>query len=338
MKSVEELDQLLSTPSDNLVNDIAALDGDILILGAGGKMGVSLAELAKNAVDQSPISKEIICVSRFSNKENKEQLESQGIKTISADLMNEEVLKDLPDVKNVIYMVGQKFGTSGNEHLSWALNSYLPGRIAEKYKQSSIVVFSTGNVYPLVEVSTGGATEEIKPDPVGEYAQSCLGRERVFEHFSLKNKTPMLNFRLNYAIDMRYGVLLEIAQSVHNKQPIDLRTGHVNVIWQGDANEIAIRCLLKTSSPPATLNVTGPETVSIRWLAEEFGKLLQKSPEFIHEEQPTALLSNASQCHRLFGYPSVSLRKMVEWTAEWVLNVGETFDKPTHFQKRKGNF
>lgn len=338
MKTVDELDEKLSSPSGRLVSDVADLEGDILILGAGGKMGPSLAALAKRAVDESGVSREIICVSRFSNKEHRDELENQGIKTLAADLMNEADLRGLPDIKNVIYMVGQKFGTSGNENLSWALNSYLPGRVAEKYKNSSIVAFSTGNVYPLVDVNSGGADENQQPAPVGEYAQSCLGRERVFEYFSKKNGTPILHFRLNYAIDMRYGVLLEIAQSVYQKLPIDLRTGQVNVIWQGDANEIAIRCLHHCSSPPAMLNVTGPETISVRWLAEEFGKLLQKTPDFMYEESPTALLSNASKCHQLFGYPAVSLREMMGWIAEWILNEGETINKPTHFQERKGKF
>lgn len=338
MNSIKELDEKLSIPSQDLIEDLSTIDGDILILGAGGKMGPSLAMLAKNASDQLDSSKEIICVSRFSDKKSQEKLEDHGIQTIATDLLMEDELQALPDVKNVIYMVGQKFGTSGNESLSWALNSYLPGRIAEKYKGSSIVVFSTGNVYPLVDVTSGGATENYQPAPVGEYAQSCLGRERVFEYFSKKNGTKILNYRLNYAIDMRYGVLVEIAKAIQQKKPIDLRTGHANVIWQGDANEIAIRCLNICSSPPNTLNVTGPETVSIRWLANEFGKLLGAKPQFVHAEQSTALLSNASECHRLFGYPSVSLRQMIEWTAEWIKNEGETINKPTHFQEREGKF
>lgn len=339
MKSVEELDQKLSEPSDRLIKDISKLEGDILILGAGGKMGPSLAVMAQKGIERAGIKKEVIGVSRFSNPVFREKMQKEGIRTIAADLLNENDLQALPDVKNVIYMAGQKFGTTGNESLSWALNSYLPGRIADKYKHSSIVIFSTGNVYPLMDIGSGGATEDTHPDPVGEYAQSCLGRERVFEYFSQKNSTPILHFRLNYAIDMRYGVLLEVAKSVKNKEPVDLRTGHVNVIWQGDANEIALRSLNHCScSPPAILNVTGPETISVRWLAEEFGKYFKKTPVFLHEEQSTALLSNASTCHRLFGYPGVSLHEMIEWTAEWLLNDGETINKPTHFQERKGKF
>ncbi len=338
MKIVDELDQKLSTPSDRLINDLKKLSGDILILGAGGKMGPSLCMLAKRALSEAGSGNSVIGVSRFSDSESQEKLNSFGIETIEADLMNEEDLQALPDIKNVIYLVGNKFGTTGNEHITWALNSYLPGRVATKFKKSSIVAFSTGNVYPFVEIDSGGATEKDATGPVGEYAQSCLGRERVFEHFARINETPMLFFRLNYAIDMRYGVLLEVAKSVQNERPIDLSTGHVNVIWQGDANEIALRCLHHCSNPPEVLNVTGPETLSIRWLAEEFGKILDKTPQFTNSEKSTALLSNASKAHRLFGYPKVTLKEMIEWTAEWVQHDGATLDKPTHFQERKGAF
>jgi nucleoside-diphosphate-sugar epimerase len=338
MKTIEELDQKLAEPSQKLVEDVSTLDGDILILGAGGKMGPSLAALAKNAVDESGKKRDVICVSRFSNPQHQEDLEKQGIKTIAADLMKEEDLQSLPEIKNVLYMVGFKFGSAENQSLSWAINSYLPGRVADKFKESSIVAFSTGNVYPLVDVKSGGATEAGGVGPVGEYAQSCLGRERVFEYFSRKNGTPLLNYRLNYAIDMRYGVLLEIAQNVYNGNPVDLRTGHANVIWQGDANEIAIRCLKHCSTPPTTLNVTGPETISIRWLAKEFAKRMKKEAEFVYEEEDTALLSNSTRCHQIFGYPSVSLLQMIEWTVEWVENEGKTIDKPTKFQERKGDF
>jgi len=329
---------MLTQPSPALKSDIAKIEGDILILGAGGKMGPSLGILAKRAIDESGEKKEVICVSRFSDKEQKAELENNGIRVVVADLMNEEDLKLLPDVKNIIYMVGHKFGTSENQSLSWALNSYLPGMVASRYPSSSIVVFSTGNVYPLMNVLSGGATENDAVGPVGEYAQSCLGRERVFEYFSKVNKTPLLIYRLNYAIDLRYGILLEIAQSVYNDQPIDLQTGHVNVIWQGDANEMALRSLLHCSTPPSVLNVTGPETVSVRWLAAEFGKWFDKEPVFVNQEQPTALLSNASKSFKLFGYPSVSLLQMIEWTANWVRNDGKTLDKPTKFQEREGAF
>jgi nucleoside-diphosphate-sugar epimerase len=338
MKTIQELENRLSEPSNDLIKDIQMLDGDILILGVAGKMGPTLAKLARNAIRQAGVDKKVIGVSRFSEKALQDDLEANGVETISADLLNEQDLQGLPDVKNVIYMVGKKFGTQGNENLTWAMNAYLPGRVAEKFKHSRMVVFSSGNVYPLTPLAMGGADEKYPTGPIGEYAQSCLGRERVFEYFSHKYRIPMVQFRLNYAIDLRYGVLLEVAKAVKEERQIDLRMGHANVIWQGDANEMAIRSLGVCDHPPRTLNVTGPETVSIRWLAERFAERFSVEPNFIHQEQETALLSNASQVHQLFGYPKVSLRNMIDWTAEWLVVGGSTLNKPSHFQEREGNF
>ena len=338
MKTIDELEERLSQPTEQLVRDLEKIKGDILILGVGGKMGPSLAKLAQRASQAAGMKRSVIGVSRFSDQALKEDLESHGIQTISADLMIDEELNALPDVPNAIYMVGKKFGTGGNEHLTWAMNSYLPGRVAEKFRNSKIIVFSSGNIYPFVPVFSGGATESTSPGPLGEYAQSCLGRERIFEHFSHKYDIPMLIYRLNYAVDMRYGNLLEIATAVYEEQPIDLRLGHMNVIWQGDANEIALRSLLHCSSPPKILNVTGPETISIRWVAEEFGRRMGKTPVLNNTEESTALLNNATQAHKLFGYPSVSLIQMIDWTATWVQSGGETHGKPTHFQVRDGKF
>lgn len=338
VKEVEELELKLAEPSAGLVKDLKAIDGDIMLLGSGGKMGPSMAKVLVNGIREAGLSKSVIAVSRFSSESVRAELEHAGVRTIAADLMNEEQLWNLPDVKNVIHMAGNKFGTSGNEHFTWAMNAYLSGRIAEKYKESKIVVFSTGNVYPMTPVSLGGATETTAPSPVGEYGQSCLGRERIFEYFSHKNGTPIAIFRLNYAIDMRYGVLLEIAKSVNEGRPVDVTTGHVNVIWQGDANEMAIRSLTLCDTPPTVINVTGPETVSLRWAAEYFGELLNKKPSFSGQEAPTALLSNASNAHLLFGYPRVSLRQMMQWIADWVRVGGVEWNKPTHFQEREGKF
>lgn len=338
MKTVSELEQCLSEPSAALAADLAQLDGDILILGVGGKMGPSLAKLAKRGAEAAGVKKKIIGVSRFSSGTLQKELEEFGIETISADLLSDQALRALPDVPNVIYMAGHKFGTTGREYFTWAMNAYLPGRVAEKYRNSRIVSFSSGNIYPLTPISLGGASEEHPAGPIGEYAQSCLGRERVFEYFSRENGTPVVNFRLNYAIDLRYGILLEVASAVNEGRPIDLGMGQVNVIWQGDANEMAIRSLLISDSPAVTLNVTGPETVSIRWLAERFGDGLGKQPIFTGEERDTALLSNASKSHQLFGYPRVSLREMIDWTLQWVARGGETLGKPTHFQERTGAF
>lgn len=325
-------------PSKNVVADISKLDGDIMILGAGGKMGPDLARLAQNAVLKAGIKKKVIAVARFSEPQLKEELNKQGIETIVADLLDDKQLQQLPEIKNILFLAGNKFGTTGNESFTWAMNAYLPGRVAEKFRNSRIVVFSSGNVYPMSPVTAGGLSEDHPPKPNGEYAQSCLGRERLFEYGSLKYKTPVLIYRLNYANDVSYGVLLELAKSVMNGSPIDLTMGHVNVIWQGDANEMALRSLLHCSTPPKILNITGPELASVKWIAEEFGKLLNKKPLFINEEKTTALLSNAAEAFKLFGYPHVTLKQMIELLSEWLLTGGKTINKPTHFQEREGNY
>jgi dTDP-4-dehydrorhamnose reductase len=335
---INNLYEKLLKPSDELVEDIARLNGDIMLLGVGGKMGPSMARLAKQAIDIAGVQKQVIGVARFSNVEVQQALEEEGIKTIVADLLEDDQLQGLFDVANVIYLAGTKFGTTGKEPFTWAMNSYLPGRVAEKFKDSRIVVFSTGNVYPLMPVESGGATEKQLPEPIGEYAQSCLGRERVFQYFSLKNNTPTLIYRLNYANDVTYGVLLDIGNAVKEGRPIDLRMGYVNVIWQNEANEIAIRCLHHCTSPSTILNVTGPETASVRSIAQAFGKIFNTQPAFINEEQQTALLSNAAESYRLFGKQQVSLEQMVQVIAGWINMGGKTLNKPTHFQEREGKF
>jgi nucleoside-diphosphate-sugar epimerase len=338
MENIEVAYNKLLEPSDDLISDIAKLEGDILILGVGGKMGPALARLARLAVRQSGANKKVIGVSRFSEQGLEAELNALGIETINADLLEEDQLQALPDIKNVLYLAGTKFGTTGKESFTWAMNSYLPGRVAQKFKNSRIVVFSTGNIYHLTPVTQGGATEERVPEPVGEYAQSCLGRERLFQYYSTKNNTPVLIYRLNYANDVSYGVLMDIAKAVDLGKPIDLRMGNVNVIWQGDANEMALRALHHCEVPAKLLNITGPETASVRWIAEEFGKLFNKKPLFENEENPTALLSNASESFRLFGYPKVPLKKMMMILAEWIKQGGKTMNKPTHFQEREGKF
>ncbi len=338
MGEIETLETSLLKPSDALVADMKALDGDIILLGVGGKMGPSMARLARQAVELAGVKKRIIGVSRFSEVHTKAALERDNIETFNADLLNEDDLASLPDAANVLYLAGTKFGTTGNEPFTWAMNAYLPGRVAERYRHSRIVAFSTGNVYPFSPVSGGGVSEDHPTGPVGEYGQSCLGRDRIFQYFSVKNKIPTLIYRLNYAIDLRYGVLLEVAKSVAEGRPIDLTTGFVNVIWQGDANEMAIRALRHCEVPAKILNVTGPETISIKWLAEQFGTLLGKEPRFLNQPQPLALLSNASEAYKLFGYPRVLLRQMIELTAAWLKQGGEILNKPTHFQERNGKF
>ena len=335
---LEELDNRLYTLNQSFIDDVRSIDGDILILGAGGKMGPSLAKLCKLAVDAAQSTKKVIAVSRFNNKSAEKELGDLGIETIAMDLMDDAALQRLPDAKNVIYMAGTKFGTTGNEHYTWAMNAYLPGRVAQKFKHSRIVAFSTGNVYPLTSVDSKGPTEEHPVGPVGEYAQSCLGRERMFEYASNTYKTPVLIYRLNYAIDLRYGVLLEIAKSVRIKKPIDLSMGYVNVIWQGDANQIAIRSLKLCTSPPTILNVTGNAIISVQWIANEFGKWFGVDPIFENKEQTTALLSNATRMEELFPFEKVSVTDMILMTAEWLQMGGPLLDKPTHFQERTGKF
>jgi len=338
MREIESLEQELLKPSDALVADMQALEGDIILLGVAGKMGPGMARLAKQATDMAGAKRRIMGVSRFSEQGTQAELEAEGIETIAADLLNEDHMAALPDAPNVIYLAGTKFGTTGKEPFTWAMNSYLPGRVAERYKDSRIVAFSTGNVYPYSPVTHGGVSEDQPTGPVGEYGQSCLGRERIFQYFSTRYEIPTLIYRLNYAIDLRYGVLLEIAKSVAEERPVDLTTGFVNVIWQGDANEIAIRALRHCEVPAKLLNVTGPETVSVKWLAEQFGTQFGKAPRFVNEPQATALLSNASLAHQLFGYPRVTLRQMIDLTSAWVRQGGKTLNKPTHFQERNGKF
>jgi nucleoside-diphosphate-sugar epimerase len=338
MNDINELYRQLLLPSDALVSDIAELNGDILILGVGGKMGPALAKLAKQAIDRAGVNKRVIGVSRFSGAGLQDELNSLGLETYEADLLQDDQLDALPDAENVLYLAGTKFGTTDQAPFTWAMNSYLPGRVAQKYKNSRIVVFSTGNVYPLTPFLMAGADETETPQPIGEYAQSCLGRERLFQYYSSKYNTPILIFRLNYANDVTYGVLLEIARSVKEKKPIDLSMGHVNVIWQGDANEIALRAFHHCSVPSKILNVAGPEIIPVRWLAKEFGKLFAQTPEFINQEQDTALLSNAAESFRLFGYPKVPLKKMIELIVEWINEGGKIINKPTHFQERAGQF
>lgn len=328
----------LTQADPSLLEDIAQINGDLLILGVGGKMGPSLAILAKRAFEQRGLPHRVIGVARFSDPQKQQELENAGVETIRGDLLSDSFLQSLPSVPNVIFMAGQKFGTIGQEPLTWAMNTYLPGRVAEKFRASRIVVFSTGNVYPFTPVSGAGATEETSIRPVGEYAQSCLGRERIFQHFAQQYNTPILIFRLNYALDLRYGVLNDIARKVWQEEPINLDMGYVNVIWQGDANAYAIRSLLLCQSPATVLNVTGPEKLSLRAVATTFGERFQKQVRFEGEPSSTALLSDASRCFEQLGRPSVSADQLIDWTVEWILNGGEALNKPTKFQVRDGKF
>jgi hypothetical protein len=334
----EELEERLSRPSSGDVAAMASLDGDLLILGAGGKMGPSLARRARRAAEQANVSKRIIAVARFSNQGLVERFRSEGVETITADLLEPGALSRLPDVDNVIFMAARKFGTSGAEYLTWAMNTYLPGLVAERYRDSKIVAFSTGNVYPLRSASQGGASESTGVEPVGEYGQSALGRERMFEYGASKWHTPVAILRLNYAIDLRYGVVPDIGRAVYERRPVDLRMGLVNVIWQGDANSVCLRSFAHCQAPPNILNLSGPETLSVRYLAQEFGRRFGVEPVLTGEESNTALLTNAAKVHQMFGYPEVSALDLIDWTAAWIASGGGSLNKPTHFQVRDGRF
>lgn len=333
-----ELDDVLSAPNDADRAAMRAIDGRLLILGAGGKMGPSLAWRARRAADEEGIAKSIVAVSRFSDRAAETQLQKAGIETIGADLLDFGQLARLPDAENVIFMAGRKFGSAGAAHLTWAANAYLPARVAERYPQARIVAFSSGNVYPFVPVATGGATEETAPEPVGEYAQSVLARERMFEFFSARHGTRVCLLRLNYAVELRYGVLRDIGIRVFEGRPVNVSMGHVNAIWQGDANSVCLRSFALCESPLAVLNVTGPETLSVRDIARRFGQLFGREPVFEGREADTALLNNAARCHRLFGAPAVSADTAIEWTAEWIRTGGAAWEKPTHFATRDGRF
>ncbi|MSV29323.1 MAG: NAD(P)-dependent oxidoreductase, partial [Bryobacterales bacterium] len=318
---------------------MAAMHGDLLLLGVAGKMGPSLARRARRACEAAGVSKRIVGVARFSNPGARRQLEDWGVETIAADLLEPEALAALPDFENVVHMAARKFGSSGgSEYLTWAMNCYLPGRVAERFSHSRIVAFSSGNVYPFSLLRQGGPVESTPMAPVGEYGVTALGRERIFEHFSRANGTLVTILRLNYAIDLRYGVLLDVGQKVFDRRPVNLAMGHANVIWQGDANSICLRSFAFAQSPPFVLNLTGPETISIRWVARRFGERFGIEPEFEGEEAETALLNNAARCHRLFGYPTVGVEEMIEWVADWIGMGRATLNKPTHFETRDGKF
>ena len=334
----KQLDEVMSCGSPDLIRLMKEITGDIIILGCAGKIGVQLAMAAVKAIAKAGKKNKVIGVSRFSDEATRKKMDAFGIETIKCDLLNRDSVDKLPKVPHVLFMAGRKFGTSGSEELTWAMNTVVPANVAHHFQESRIVAFSTGNVYDLSQVGGAMPTEDDITDPRGGYAQSALGRERVFEYFSNLNKTPVCIIRLNYAIDLRYGVLRDIGTRVYADQPIDLSTGHVNVIWQGDVINQSILCLEHCSSPANIINMTGPETASIRYIAGQFARIFDKNVNFSTEESPTALLNNASKAARLFGYPAVPLLRMIEWAAHWIKQGGASLDKPTHFEVRDGKF
>ena len=332
------LEELLSRPTPPVTALLARLEGDLLILGAGGKMGPSLARLAKRGSQEAGVERRVIAVARFSTAGLRLALEADGIETLECDLFNSAQLRQLPDAPNLIYMAGQKFGTTGEAARTWAVNAWLPGAVAERFPHARIVAFSTGNVYPLAAIEGEGFTERDATGPVGEYAESALARERVLEFFSRRNHTAMAVLRLNYAIEPRYGALRDLADRVRDGRPVDLSMGRVNVIWQRDANAVALRLLEHCAVPPLVLNVTGRPALSVRWIAERFADRFGVEAVFERPEAETALLSDATRMHELLGTPEVGIEEMIEHVAGWVEQGGRSLGKPTQFENREGRF
>ena len=328
------LDDLLCRPSRALIDDLSRVDGDIAILGVAGKMGPTLAGLAKAALPD----RRVIGVARFSDPGTKAWLQARGVETINCDLLDESALRWLPKSPNVVFMAGRKFGAEGDLPLTWAMNAHVPALVAQAFAGSRIVAFSTGCVYPFVPVDGKGADETLAPDPPGEYAQSCVGRERMFEHFSRRFATPGRLFRLNYAIDMRYGVLHDIATKILQGKPIDVSLGHVNFIWQGDASAQALRCLAHCDTPTSPINVSGHEILRVRDLAARLGARLGREPVIEGREEPTAWLTDTSQAVELFGLPIVDTERLVAWTADWVARAMPSLGKPTKYEVRDGRY
>lgn len=338
---IQDLDQLelrLSEPSPEVVEAMARLDGDLMVLGVAGKMGPSLARMAKRASELAGRKRRVIGVARFNSESGLSLLEQHGIETIRCDLLNDAAVRELPEVPNVLYLVGMKFGATGQAPLTWAVNTHLPAVVCQKFSRSRIVALSTGNVYGLIPPASGGALETDSPAPVGEYAMSCLGRERIFEYFSSALDIPIVLVRLNYACDLRYGVLVDLAQRLLAGNPVDVGMSWFNTIWQGDANAMALRCFDHVRVPPRVVNLTGPELLSVRETCQKLGRLLDRTPMFVGKETPTALLSNARQCLELFGDPLISAEELTEWVADWLLGGGAVLDKPTRFESRDGQF
>ena len=336
--SIDQLEELLSQPTPQVIETMAQLRGDLIVLGVAGKMGPTLARMAQRAFEAAGSNHRVIGVARFSNPVEQTKLQNLGIETIACNLLDEAALGRLPDAANVMFMAGMKFGSTGNEPLTWAMNTHLPALVCRRYRGSRIAAFSTGNVYGLTPLATGGSLETDVPNPVGEYAMSCLGRERIFQHFSQTDGTPVSILRLNYACELRYGVLVDLAQKVWAGVPIDLAMGNFNVIWQADANAMALASFADVASPAYLLNIAGPETLSVRKVCQQFGRLMNRDVQFVGVEASDALLNNGQMGHRRYGYPRVGIDQLAEWIAGWIMDGRDTLNKPTHFEARSGKF
>jgi nucleoside-diphosphate-sugar epimerase len=335
---VTELDALLSDPSEAVITAFRKLPGDIIVLGVAGKMGPTLARMARRAADAAGTPRRVIGVARFSDPDQQRALEAHGVETIRCDLLDADAVGRLPDAPLVVYMAGRKFGSTGQEALTWAMNTGVPVTVCRRYAASRIAAFSTGNVYGLVAAGRGGSRESDAPRPVGEYAMSCLGRERMFEYFSQAGPTPTAILRLNYATEMRYGLLVDLAQQIAARRPIDLTMGYFNVIWQADANAMALASLAHAASPAFILNLAGPEELSVRATCEALAARMDLPVRFTGREAPDALLSDGSRGWSLFGRPRVNAERLIAWTADWVARGGGSLGKPTHFESRDGHF
>jgi nucleoside-diphosphate-sugar epimerase len=338
IESETDLDLLMTEPSDGLVDLFSRMSGTLAILGIGGKMGHTLGRQARRAIDAAGAKVRVVGVSRFSDASQREKIEESGVSTISCDLLDRDAVAKLPDFDHIVFMAGRKFGTQGAESLTWAMNTMVPANVVERYREAPIVAFSTGCVYPFVDLASGGSRESDPVGPVGEYAVSCLGRERVFEYASRVRGTKICLVRLNYAIDLRYGVLHDIATTIRDGRPVDLSVPAFNAIWQGDASDEILRCLSCCESPAAIMNITGPETCSTRATAEALAAGLGIECRFTGEAASTALLANSTKALARFGYPGVPMGKMIEWTADWVSRSLRSLGKPTHFETKDGEF
>ncbi len=338
LQTDQDIEQLLSQPTPGAIAAVKELDGDYMVLGVGGKMGTSLAVMIRRALDEAGKSAKVYGVSRFSRPEAKTDLEALGIIPLACDLADPDQVAQLPEVKNIQYLAGQKFGTDGAPDETWIQNTIVPSIVARKFTKSRIVVFSTGCVYPFMPLDGPGANEGTPVAFLGEYASTCVGRERVFTNFSRKHGTEQLIYRLNYSVELRYGVLVDVATKVLNGEAVDVTMGSFNLIWQGDACARAIQCWQHVASPPKFLNVTGSEKVSIRQVAENFGKLLGKEPVIQGEEADKAWLADASESMRLFGPVTTSLEAIMKMVADHLQGGGKLLGKPTHFESRNGKF
>ncbi len=338
VRGENELEELLTQPSPALADFVPSLSGPLLILGAGGKMGPTLAVLAKRAAEAAGHKLDVIAVSRFSDESSRRWLEAKDVSTVSADLFSRDAVQKLPDAANVIYLVGLKFGTQENPSLTWAANTIIPAHVSERFPKSRLVALSTGNVYPLVPVRGERAKESHSLTPLGEYANAAVARERIFEYFSRKNGISIALIRLSYAMELRYGVLVDIARKVYAGESIDLTSGFFNCIWQGDANEMILRSLALTKSPATAINLTGTSVISVRDVAEQFGKLFDRPAKLVGTEADTALLSNTKLMSQKLGNPPTPMDAVIRWTAGWIKDGGRLLNKSTHFEVRDGKY